>query len=131
MTEKAWADMTDGERLRKRLGAYEFHAAMCGDRQVLKLSVDQAVEVLGSVWPDHFVIFTEDRWTVEHSFACRLSGEMHACPAHKAIATIAEDGYDVNMVGRWRITRVDSEGLPSLERTPQSGRSGDPTPVVP
>jgi hypothetical protein len=64
---------------------------------------------------DHHVIFTEDRWTIEHSVECRLSGHMHECSEHEAIALIAGE-YDPDMAGRWRIDGVDSEGLPSLTR---------------
>lgn len=64
---------------------------------------------------DHYVIFTEDRWTVEHSVECKLSGHMHECGMHTAVARFAT-GYDPDMPGRWRITGIDSEGLPELER---------------
>jgi Family of unknown function (DUF6085) len=66
---------------------------------------------------EHWVIFTEDGWTVEHSIECRLSGHMHECGWHNAIKAIATE-YDPDMAGRWRITGIDSEGLPSLERAP-------------
>lgn len=64
---------------------------------------------------DHVVIFTEDRWTVEHSVECRLSGQMHACAWHGAVARIAGE-YQPAMAGRWRITEIDSEGFPMFER---------------
>jgi hypothetical protein len=64
---------------------------------------------------DHYVIFTEDGWAVEHSITCRLSGHMHECAYHAAIREIA-DGYDPGSLGRWKITDIDSEGLPSFER---------------
>jgi hypothetical protein len=92
---------------------------------------DRAREVLGAAAPliaaaereriydllghDHYVIFTEDRWTVEHSVECKLSGHMHECRYHEAIALIADE-YDPATLGRWRIDDIDDEGLPSLTR---------------
>lgn len=70
---------------------------------------------------DHYVIFTEDRWTIEHSVECRLSGHMPECTYHEAIARIAAE-YDPGMAGRWRIDGIDSEGLPNLLR--QGGEGG-------
>ena len=64
---------------------------------------------------DHFVVFTAEAWTVEHSFACRLSGAMSDCPYTRTIQKIADES-DPDMLGRWRILDIDSEGLPSLER---------------
>lgn len=66
---------------------------------------------------DHYVIFTEDRFTVEHSAECRLSGQMHECDYHAAVARVADgiDGPDPDQLGRWRITGI-REGLPDLER---------------
>ena len=62
---------------------------------------------------DHFVIFTEDRWTIEHSVECRLSGHMPECAYHAAIAGAAT-AYDPGMAGRWRITAISSYGIPPL-----------------
>ena len=67
---------------------------------------------------DHYVIFTEDRWTIEHSVECRLSGHMPECAYHAAVARIADE-YDPDRVGRWRIDGIDSEGLPALLRKDQ------------
>jgi hypothetical protein len=64
---------------------------------------------------DHHVIFTEDGWTVEHSVECRLSGHMHECAYFTAVQEIADE-YDPGNAGRWKITDIDDEGLPSLER---------------
>jgi hypothetical protein len=64
---------------------------------------------------DHYVHFTEDGWTTEHSVECRLSGHMHECEYHTAVSRVAGE-YDPDRVGRWKITSLDSEGLPSLER---------------
>ncbi len=66
---------------------------------------------------EHYVIFSEDRWTVEHSLACRISGEMAECRYHAAVAEIADDyEYEPDQWGRWQITNIDEEGLPSLLR---------------
>jgi len=53
---------------------------------------------------------------VEHSFACRLDGNMPHCAYHTAIERVVGDVPDPADLGRWRITEIDSEGLPSLER---------------
>lgn len=71
---------------------------------------------------DHYVIFTEDGWTTEHSVECRLSGQMHRCAYHDAIAKVAHE-FDPDMAGRWRITGIDSEGLPSLVRQAKARRA--------
>ena len=65
---------------------------------------------------DHFVIFTEDRWTVEHSVECKLSGHMHECDWHTAVECLAADEPPASLLGRWRITGFDSEGSPDLVR---------------
>ncbi len=69
---------------------------------------------------DHYVIYTEDRWTIEHSVQCRLSGEMHKCVYHGAVADVSEE-YEPAMAGRWRIVSIDTEGLPVLERADLPG----------
>ena len=70
---------------------------------------------------DHYVIFTEDHWTIEHSVECRLSGHMPECAYHTAIAEAATE-YDPEMEGRWRITAISSYGIPPLlERAGQPG----------
>ena len=81
------------------------------------LSGDREVEIINVITAqEHFVVFTQDRWTVEHSAECRISGHMHECDWHAAVARVAEDGYEADMDGRWKITHIDSEGLPSFER---------------
>jgi len=64
---------------------------------------------------NHYVIFTEDRWTIEHSVECRLSGRMHECYHHVAVARIATE-FDPAMAGRWLITAIDLNGEPALVR---------------
>lgn len=65
---------------------------------------------------DHFAVFTDDRWTVEHSLDCRMNGEMVTCKYHRAIEALIADWTDPEVRGRWKITDVGSEGLPALER---------------
>jgi hypothetical protein len=64
---------------------------------------------------DHWVIFTEDGWTTEHSVECRLSGLMSSCAWHEAVRRIADD-FDPDMAGRWLITAIDGNGEPALVR---------------
>lgn len=65
---------------------------------------------------DHFVTFDAEGWYIEHSLACRMSGEMKAgCRFQSAIRSIA-DLPDAERMGYWRITAIDAMGLPSLER---------------
>ena len=68
---------------------------------------------------DHYVIFTEDHWTIEHSVECRLSGHMHECEYHTAARRAADECNP--WPGRWRINGIDGDGLPSLERAGQPG----------
>ena len=62
--------------------------------------------------PEHFVTFDDDGgWFVEHSLECRLSGTIGTCDYNTAIRNCDETPE----AGRWRITSIDEEGLPSLE----------------
>ena len=65
---------------------------------------------------DHYVIFTRDRWTVEHSVECRLSGQMSECDYHAAIAEFPDDYRARYGYGRWRITSVNEDGEAELKR---------------
>ena len=69
---------------------------------------------------DHWVIFTEDGWTTEHSVECRLSGQMSSCAWHEAVRRIAH-GFDPGMAGRWLITAIDPNGEPALVRADLTG----------
>lgn len=76
-------------------------------------------EKVGEGWADHFVTFDADGWFVEHSLACRLAGTLGTCGYNRAVREVADDGPpDEDDLGRWRITGIDSEGLPELERAP-------------
>jgi hypothetical protein len=95
-----WDDLGAGDReVDMRIGA----AVAAAERERLCAE-------LGN---EHFVIFTEDRWTVEHSVECRLSGRMHECAHHAAVARFA-DGFDPDMAGRWLITEIGPGGYPVL-----------------
>lgn len=68
---------------------------------------------------DHYVTFDASGWFVEHSIACRQAGTLGTCAYNAAIREIAIDfdaEGDPEQPGRWKITNIDSEGLPLLER---------------
>lgn len=65
--------------------------------------------------PDHYVTFDETGWFIEHSLDCRIAGTIGTCAHNGAIRAIGEPKFPDHL-GRWRITGIDSEGLPSLER---------------
>ena len=73
-------------------------------------------QVCDELGRDHYVTFTEDRWTVEHSVACRLSGRMSECEYHAAVDEVFWGAPDPDQLGRWRISGIDSAGMPDLER---------------
>jgi len=59
---------------------------------------------------DHWVVFTEDGWSTEHSIQCRLSGHMHECEYHTAVGRmIAEHGPPPP--GRVKILSLTDGGL--------------------
>jgi hypothetical protein len=80
------------------------------------------IKALESIEPDHFVVFDEKGWFVEHSLSCRLDGTLGTCDYNAAIRAVADEPNPEDF-GRWRITSIDSEGLPSLDRA--SLESGD------
>jgi Family of unknown function (DUF6085) len=70
---------------------------------------------------DHYVIFTADGWTTEHSIECRLSGHMHECEIHRALSGLLRaDAFPGRWLGRWRVTGIASDGVPELERAEPS-----------
>jgi len=100
-----WDDLDEGQReVDMRIG----EAVAAAER-------DRLYAELGN---DHYAIFTEDRWTVEHSVGCRLGGQLPECAYHAAVALIA-DLHLPNMAGRWRIAWIDSAGLPILTPAPE------------
>lgn len=67
----------------------------------------------------HYVNFTDDSWSVEHSLQCRMDGEMQrGCAYERAVRLVSDDWMQPppEQLGRWRITEIDSDGLPALER---------------
>jgi hypothetical protein len=96
----------------------KWHAAVVDARRSLEAAVpairQQVYDELGH---DHYVIFTEDRWTIEHSVECRLSGQMHECAIHRAISEAFWGAPDPDQFGRWRVVSIDGAGgWPQLER---------------
>jgi hypothetical protein len=84
---------------------------------VIRRVRERLYEQLGN---EHYVIFTENGWSTEHSVECRLSGHMHECAYHAAIGRVFADQDPEGtegwfMLGRWKITGI-SDGVPDLER---------------
>jgi hypothetical protein len=78
---------------------------------------DDIIDFFGGV--DHYVTFDADGWFIEHSVPCRLAGTLGTCVFNAAIREVADEP-DPDQFGRWRITEIDEEGLPSLERAEPS-----------
>lgn len=68
--------------------------------------------------PEHYVCFTEDTWFIEHSLDCRINGAIGTCEFNHAVKDLAAElpAPPDELLGRWRITGIDTEGIPSLER---------------
>lgn len=87
------------------------------------LSTDDVAALIGealaaALGDGHYVTFTADRWTVEHSIDCRLSGRMPTCEWHSAIEhATAERPPEPHDLGRWKIVEILG-GLPVLTRAP-------------
>ncbi len=114
----AAAQHTDAEwnRTRKRDGrSWGSVPADQVRRLIAAAVVAERERIYAELGNDHYVIFTEDRWTIEHSVECRLSAHMHECAYHTAISLITAE-FDPDMAGRWRIDGIDNEGLPDLTR---------------
>ena len=99
-------------------GVMVLHKA-CQDRAIAEAVAAERERLYAELGNDHFVIFTEDRWTIEHSVECRLSGHIHECEYHTAARRAADECNP--WPGRWRINGIDGDGLPSLERAGQPG----------
>lgn len=84
-------------------------------RDLADMTDEEIVTAVRALPVGHFATFTDEGWWVEHDLACRLSGELPTCRYTTTVALIADE-IDVGIIGRWRITDIDSEGLPSLER---------------
>jgi hypothetical protein len=106
-----WGELDEGQReVDMRIGATVAAVAGAAERE----------RIYAELGNDHYVIFSPDRWTIEHSVDCRLSGRMHECDYHEAVVRIAYE-FDPGMGGRWRIDGIDSKGLPSLVRVDPTG----------
>lgn len=78
-----------------------------------RLAADPEQAAVDLAW--HYVTFDVDGWTIEHSLACRQTGRPDTCGFLAAIYKVAGEP-DPDLFGRHRITEVDTEGLPWLER---------------
>lgn len=78
-----------------------------------RLAADPEQAAVDLAW--HYVTFDVDGWTIEHSLACRQTGRPDTCGFLAAIHKVAGEP-DPDLFGRHRITEIDTEGLPWLER---------------
>lgn len=63
---------------------------------------------------DHFVNFTDDGWSIEHSLECRMSGEMQrGCDVEAEVRRLTNDG-DPGERGRFLV--VVAEGTMAFEQ---------------
>jgi len=67
--------------------------------------------------PEHYVNLTGDTWFIEHALDCRIAGTIGTCQYNRAIMDLPREVIDDWGCGRYRITGIDEEGLPSLVRT--------------
>lgn len=82
--------------------------------------------------PDHYVTFDQGGWFITHSVACRVAGTLGTCAYNAAIRKVAEafdPDDDADQLGTWKITDIDSEGLPSLEAVPPNVEPADNAPA--
>jgi hypothetical protein len=92
------------------------------DHQVRRLIAAAVIaereRIYAELGVDHYVIFTEDAWTLVHSADCRLAGDMVSGCTYWTALKHADLTNELapEMLGRWRIGSIDSEGLPSLVR---------------
>jgi len=100
----------DGRRIAQMVGAAIARAA---HDAVEAAEPHIRAAIYAELGNDHYVIFTEDGWTTEHSVECRLSGHMHECTVHSAIGEWAQD--DPPVPGRWRVVSADGP-VPVLDR---------------
>lgn len=64
---------------------------------------------------EHVVEFGPARWGLEHPLSCRVAGSLIDCPYNTAVGLAGADGISTDTFGRWRVTGIDSDGLPVLE----------------
>jgi hypothetical protein len=85
---------------------------------VAGIKAEERDRIYAELGNEHFVIFTKDRWTVEHSVECRLSGHMHECEYHSAVQRDPDDARARAGYGRFHLT-VNPDGWPELEEVSQ------------
>jgi hypothetical protein len=66
-------------------------------------------------WPDHILHLTTEGWTVEHSFACRLTENMSGCRYVVAVQNVMDGIVEPDQFGYFRITAIDNDGCPVYE----------------
>jgi hypothetical protein len=69
---------------------------------------EQIVAAIEASQPDHIIEITEDRWTIQHSMACRVDGRLFDCPVNRAAYRLAIANWPDDM-GRYRCD-VDERG---------------------
>jgi hypothetical protein len=67
-----------------------------------------AVDELVHLDTEHYVVFDEAGWTLEHPARERIDGTMHGCEMHEALRAL--DGAPVRH-GRYRLTRSQAGAL--------------------
>lgn len=129
LVRQIWTDWAREQRDPKASWLTPWEELDAGQREV-DMRIGEAValaereQIYAELGNDHYVIFTENGWTVEHSMECRLSGHMHECPHHEAVSLVADLPMP-SMLGRWRIAGIDSAGLPILSPAYLTGEHGD------
>lgn len=100
-SRNTWAEsITDEQmqssegRLKVRLGMRTFAAGVheigITEREAKLLFIELG-EALG-IENAHYVVFTEDGWTIEHSMGCRLSGDMTQCETNAVVTNDCRNG---------------------------------------
>jgi hypothetical protein len=114
MAEIEHTDVTSGNRV------YFGEAATAYQHGLADGATAERVRLYAMLGNDHYVFFTEDGWTTEHSIECRLSGHMHECDYHTMMAPFANE-HGAEMPGRWRIVSVDADSDPVLKSANMPG----------
>ena len=94
------------------------------DQKAVVLYLDGDDYLAVADFPDHYVTFGEDGWSIEHSLPCRMLAlldkrPMHECEYHAAIERwVAGRMYrpDNDNGRRYCIVSVEEDGFPVLHR---------------
>jgi Family of unknown function (DUF6085) len=70
----------------------------------------QIVAAVEASQPDHLIEFSDAGWTIQHSMACRLGGQLFACPINQAADRLAVANWPDDS-GRYRCTLGDDGRL--------------------